>query len=290
MEKGEKCALYDYFHELKEYRLAHEISKSVMESNVIDNSDAVGMVAQNRLNYCINMNSSDKSKYKFTRDKIIRYLVDHFKSANPDLGDKVTVIYNAPWRTPNSCILSEDTTPFTHGEHFDYFSTIGNVLSRFESYYEYNARHANHGLYLDRCIYSPHVAFTSGIYAPEIYFCNIISTHFPNGSAALLNGVLEEKIKDSLEKRIDFILSVAAAKDTDILVLSDWGCEYHRYPDIERISMEPKLVAQALSNWLNTKYYNAFKQVIFCIDDADNIIVFRDIIKADEETLHGEKS
>lgn len=290
MEKAEKRTVYDYFHELKEGRLAHEISKSVMESNTINNSDAVGIVAQNRLHYCIGMEPSDKSKYRFTQDKIIKCLVDHFKSSSPDSGDKVTVIYNAPWRIPNVYISNDDINPWTQGEYFDHFSTIGNVLSRFELYYKYISRYANHGLHLDSCIYSPHVAFSADIDMPEIYFCNVISCHFPNGSAALLNGILEEKIKDALEKRIDFILSVAAAKDTDILVLSDWGCEYHEYSSTRRMRMEPRLVAQSLSNWINTKYYNAFKQVIFCIDDADNLNVFKDIITADEETLHGEKS
>lgn len=140
-------------------------------------------------------------------------------------------------------------------------SFLYNVLKEKEEYYEWNNKHKNKSLYLNRALYSPNILFIKkGKYNEELKYCDVITCAAPNKSAAqkYLNVSNEENTK-ALTDRIRFLLDVASDNDAKTLILGGYGCGV--------FGQEPKEVAHIFKETL--KQYD-FELVVFAIPDGKN--------------------
>jgi len=136
-------------------------------------------------------------------------------------------------------------------------SFLYNVLTRQESFYEWNNQHKNKALYLDRGLYSPNILFFSG---EEEVFCDVITCAAPNKSAAQkYQSISDTENTEALRSRIRFLLDIAYDQEVEILILGAYGCGVFGQDPIE--------VASIFKEYL--KEYN-FKKVIFAIPKGKN--------------------
>lgn len=136
-------------------------------------------------------------------------------------------------------------------------SYLYNILSanRFVRLYEWNRRNKNRGLYINRAIYTHDVRFFSD--DGNSTKCSVITCAAPNWSVAMkYNNFTKDENLDTLISRIDMILHIAADAYGENLILGAYGCGV--------FAQDPTDVAAAFKYFLDGKYKNIFKQVIFC--------------------------
>ncbi len=137
-------------------------------------------------------------------------------------------------------------------------SVLYNVLSVFGDFYAYNKAHLNKALYTNRAIYSPRVLFPIG---GIMYHVDVLTCAAPNKKAAQeYCHVSDADNLRALQDRLDFILSIAAAKTPDVLILGAYGCGV--------FGQNPNEVATLFAKLLHGKYASAFKKVVFAIPEA----------------------
>ena len=150
-------------------------------------------------------------------------------------------------------------------------SYLYNVLKEFDdTFYEWNRRHKNKSLYLNRALYSDSVMFMRG---DEFRYCDVITCAFPNKKASQKYcGTSDEENSKVLRDRIDFILKIAKDNLVEILILGAGGCGV--------FGQDPYEVAQIFKELLTTKY-KCFDKVIFAIPDknGENYIAFKEVLK-----------
>ena len=150
-------------------------------------------------------------------------------------------------------------------------SYLYNVLKEFDdTFYEWNRRHKNKSLYLNRALYSINVRFERG---KECKFCDVITCAFPNKKASQKYcGTSDEENSKVLRDRMDFILKIAKDNLVENLILGAGGCEL--------FGQDPYEVAQIFKELLTTKY-KCFDKVIFAIPDkkGENYIAFKEVLK-----------
>lgn len=138
-------------------------------------------------------------------------------------------------------------------------SYLYNVLSsdRFKGYYEWNGRHKNRGMYLDRAIYTPGIRFFDST-KKDTMLCNVITCAAPNWSVSMkYANFTEDENDEALDGRIRMILQIAANYYTDTLILGAFGCGV--------FAQNPERVASIFSWYLHEEYDGIFKHVIFAI-------------------------
>lgn len=147
-------------------------------------------------------------------------------------------------------------------------SYLYNVLSEFtDTYYAWNNKHKNKGLYLNRALYSPSILFEDKIY------CDVITCASPNRSIfKRYKTVSEEENEEVLRSRLKFILDIAKENEVNTLILGAIGCGV--------FSQEPTMVANIFQEYLDTEY-RCFYKVIFAVPSGrgkkDNYVVFKEI-------------
>ena len=149
-------------------------------------------------------------------------------------------------------------------------SYLYNVLKEFDDYYDWNNKHKNKALYLNRALYSPNVRFERG---EEYRFCDVLTCAFPNKTASQKYcNVSDEENSKVLRDRMDFILKIAKDNLVEILILGAGGCGV--------FGQDPYEVAQIFKELLTTKY-KCFNKVIFAIPDkkGENYIAFKKVLK-----------
>ena len=150
-------------------------------------------------------------------------------------------------------------------------SYLYNVLKEFDdTFYEWNRRHKNKSLYLNRALYSDSVMFMR---SDELRYCDVITCAFPNKKASQKYcGTSDEENSKVLRDRIDFILKIAKDNLVEILILGAGGCGV--------FGQDPYEVAQIFKELLTTKY-KCFDKVIFAIPDkkGENYIAFKEVLK-----------
>ena len=149
-------------------------------------------------------------------------------------------------------------------------SYLYNVLKDFNDYYDWNNKHKNKALYLNRAIYSPNVRFERN---KDYIFCDVITCAFPNKKASQKYcGTSDEENSKVLRDRIDFILKIAKDNLVENLILGAGGCGV--------FGQDPYEVAQIFKELLTTKY-KCFDKVIFAIPDkkGENYIAFKEVLK-----------
>ena len=130
------------------------------------------------------------------------------------------------------------------------------MLSQKQDFYEWNKKHKNKALYLDRGLYSPNIRFERGnLFSCS---CDVITCAAPNKSAAQkYQNVSDEENTKVLRSRIRFVLDIAKYNDVDTLILGAYGCGV--------FGQNPKEVAETFRECLNTSHKNCFSKVIFAI-------------------------
>ena len=150
-------------------------------------------------------------------------------------------------------------------------SYLYNVLKEFDNtFYDWNRRHKNNALYLNRALYSDSVMFMRG---DELRYCDVITCAFPNKKASQKYcGTSDEENSKVLRDRIDFILKIAKDNLVENLILGAGGCGV--------FGQSPYEVAQIFKELLTTKY-KCFDKVIFAIPDkkGENYIAFKEVLK-----------
>ena len=102
-------------------------------------------------------------------------------------------------------------------------SFLYNVLKEFQlEFYDWNSRHKNKALYLNRGLFSKGVWFFRGDSHVE---CCVITCAAPNKSAAQkYQNVSEKENIEVLQSRIKFVLDMAKVNNVDTLILGAYGC------------------------------------------------------------------
>lgn len=129
------------------------------------------------------------------------------------------------------------------------------------AYYDEN-RASGSMLYTDHLLYSPDVPFfrderLSLLEAP--FLVSIITSPAPNAGEAAHKGRGESaRVRETLERRGEQILRVAAHHGHRTLVLGAWGCGVFRN--------DPRMVAEVFADWLAQPGYRAaFDRVVFAV-------------------------
>ena len=138
-------------------------------------------------------------------------------------------------------------------------SFLYNVLKEFQlKFYDWNNRHKNKALYLNRGLFSKGVWFFRGNSHVE---CGVITCAAPNKSAAQkYQNVSDKENTEVLRSRIRFVLDIAKYNDVDTLILGAYGCGV--------FGQNPKEVAEIFKECLNTTHKSCFNKVIFAIPDG----------------------
>lgn len=150
-------------------------------------------------------------------------------------------------------------------------SFLYNVLSNFQSYYDFNTTAKNRGLYTNRALYSPDIRFHQ---PGNNIHCDVITCAAPNLLPAKkygLNVTAEENTK-ALTSRINFILNMASHNHVDTLILGAYGCGV--------FCQDPTEVATLFKAALE-KTHHCFKTVIFAVPEdvhSHNHEIFKKII------------
>ena len=143
-------------------------------------------------------------------------------------------------------------------------SELYNILTSIDmaNFYKYNSKNLNKGLYLNRGFYIEDVKFNNG------KTFNIIGATSPNREMQIrYKRFTEIENDEALYSRLDFILSIAAINNVDILVMSSFGCNVYKQ-DINKVS-------SFLKELLLNKYKNTFKTVLITDDKIANYNVWK---------------
>ena len=139
------------------------------------------------------------------------------------------------------------------------------MLREFEEFYAENEKKLNRSIYTDRAIFSPGIIFERAGRAAE---CSVITCAAPNVSAAKGRGVTQSENERALEKRIDFVLSIAEEQGCETAILGAWGCGV--------FGQDPMVVARLFKERLEQ---SAIKRAVFAIPGMNNnYTAFREIL------------
>lgn len=147
-------------------------------------------------------------------------------------------------------------------------SFLYNVLSKLViSFYDWNNRHKNKALYLNRGLYSPNIIFNKD---EKMVYCDVITCAAPNKSSAqkYLN-VSDEENSKVLKSRIKYVLDIAKDNYVDTLILGAYGCGV--------FGQDSKEVANIFKEYLETTH-KCFKTVVFAIPSGNgNLETFKNV-------------
>lgn len=146
-------------------------------------------------------------------------------------------------------------------------SCLYNVISQFVSdFYDWNNRHKNKSLYLNRALYSPDIIFR---WEEELFPCDVITCAAPNKSAAqCYHNVSDEENTEALRARIKFVLDIAKENQVKTLLLGAYGCGVFGQDAAE--------VAGIFKGYLNTSH-RCFEKVVFAIPGGRNLKEFEHV-------------
>lgn len=149
--------------------------------------------------------------------------------ALPDetLGLKTAVLNFASYKNPGGMFIEGS---MAQEEALCHGSFLYNVLSSTElaHYYEWNRKNLNRGLYKDRALYTPGVAFISS--TGEVRKADVLTCAAPNNSMPEnVPGIFrEEENRAALTSRMIFIRNILHEENVDRVILGAWGCGVFR--------------------------------------------------------------
>lgn len=155
---------------------------------------------------------------------------------------------------------------FAQEEALCHSSFLYNVLSEYRSYYAWNNKHRNKGMYLNRGLYTPDVLFGG-----DEVSCDVITVAAPNKACCIRYGKFtEEENIEALKSRLQFIVDIAHTEGVETLILGAIGCGIFR--------QNPEDVARIFKSALRG---TSFKKVIFPIPKnkkTENYKIFEEIL------------
>ena len=128
-----------------------------------------------------------------------------------------------------------------------------------------------------KCLYQDFVIFSPGVpviknwqgkFLEKAFEASFLTCPAPNGKAALGKGVSPREIHETMERRINAVLAVAARHGVKNLVLGAWGTGC--------FGNSPENVAKSFK-WALEKF--SFDNVIFAIIDHDQVEIFKEVFK-----------
>lgn len=96
-----------------------------------------------------------------------------------------------------------------------------------KEYYEYNKKHMNRGLYLNRALYTPNILW--GISTRPQAKTDVITCAAPRKSRSKYIKNANDKMKyeheanTAMQKRMNFVKQIAETEQVDVLILGAWG-------------------------------------------------------------------
>ena len=189
--------------------------------------------------------------------------------------DTVSALFDARLHNQSVCVLNFASYNYPGGgfvngamaqeEALCYTSTLYNVLSHFQSYYEWNREHKNRGIQDDRAIYSPEVIF---FHNGECRTASVLTCAAPKRNLLLrYNAFTEEENTQALISRILFMRKICDSNPCDVLILGAWGCGVFK--------QNPEVIAQLFRAGFTDA---PVKKVIYAIPGGLNLEVFRKVI------------
>jgi len=101
-------------------------------------------------------------------------------------------------------------------------TNLYNVLLIQEDYYEWNKRHLNRALYMNRAIYSQNVIHFD---KNRLSYLDVLTCAAPNkGIAQRYNNITNQENYEVLYGRIKFIHDIMVSRNIDIAILGAFGC------------------------------------------------------------------
>lgn len=143
-------------------------------------------------------------------------------------------------------------------------SGLYNCLTRCSMMYTINRKNTS-SLYTDYMIYSPDVPFfkdDDGQLLDEAYLCSILTVPAVNAGAVMQNEPDRvDEVNDVMYKRTEKLLTIAATRNYETLILGAWGCGVFRN--------DPEMVAECFYQHLvkNPLFAGVFKKVVFAVLD-----------------------
>jgi uncharacterized protein (TIGR02452 family) len=136
------------------------------------------------------------------------------------------------------------------------------------NYYDAN-RAEDSMLYTDHAIYSPSVVFFRDerhALLESPFVASIVTMPAPNAGEHFRRHPDDVTgVRDALERRIAYVLSIARAHHQRVLVLGAWGCGVFRN--------DPDLVATLFANALaHEQFAGAFERVVFAVYDRKEAV------------------
>lgn len=178
-------------------------------------------------------------------------IIDHAKECK----NRIAVLNFSSYKNPGGMFINGSKA---QEECLCHDSCLYNVLSEFmPSFYEWNNKHKNKALYLNRGLYSPDIVFCKD---GNCVLCDVITCAAPNKSAAQrYQNVSDEENTEALKSRIEFVLDIAKDNQVDLLILGAYGCGV--------FGQNAKEVASIFKDYLSTTH-KCFKKVIFAIPEG----------------------
>lgn len=183
--------------------------------------------------------------------------------------DKMAVLNFSSYKNPGGMFINGSKA---QEECLCHESFLYNVLSQFViPFYDWNNRHKNKALYLNRGLYSPNIIFCKD---GNCVSCDVITCAAPNKSAAQkYQNVSDEENTKVLRSRIKFVLDIAKDNYVDTLILGAYGCGV--------FGQDAKEVASIFKEYLNTTH-KCFKKVVFAIPNGrdGNLEAFKEVFNS----------
>ena len=181
-----------------------------------------------------------------------------------ELGNNNCIALNfASYKNPGGAYLNGSCA---QEESLCHESWLYNILARFQSYYDWNKKNLNRGLYKDRALYTPDVYFSDG---ERNAIADILTCAAPNRSIIVkgYTNFTEEENYKVLHDRMLFMSKICSLKKKDTLILGAWGCGVFK--------QDPKIVARLIRNTT----WRGVKKIVLAVIDKPTYEVFKKVFE-----------
>lgn len=178
---------------------------------------------------------------------------------------KVAVLNFASFKHPGGGFINGS---MAQEEALCHESTLYNVIAddTFRQFYNYNKQHLNRGMYHNRAIYSPNIAFTEGVNDEIVAYADVITCACPNYSYYIKMKVSPSENLLTLKSRIEFVKKILVENDVQIAILGAYGCGV--------FGQDPVTVASIFKETFSTKTNNLLEKIIYAIPGGPNYKMF----------------
>lgn len=222
----------------------------------------------------VNNSRKENTKIRILDLDSVTALFSTVLSSQESISPNVAILNFASYKHPGGMFIEGSRA---QEEALCHESTLYNILKEFDdSFYRINRDNKNHALYHSNLLYVPDVVFERN---EGKVIADVITCAAPNkGVACRYKMVSEEEYMESLRHRIDSLLYSAYDNNIDYLILGAFGCGVFKN--------NPEDVANVFKSFLDIKYHNVFKEVIFPIPrdkKGVNLQVFRKVFEESHE-------